>query len=72
MNFCKWIPKAKNGTGKLFFGSHINKDLVYGQTRSTGNFHYCEILGLLKKDTSTVKSNFSNFDKVIIPLTKST
>ena len=22
-NFCKWIPKAENGTGKLFFVSVI-------------------------------------------------
>ena len=36
MNFCKWIPKAENGTGKLFYGSVI---LDHGKNMVTETFN---------------------------------
>ena len=36
MNFCKWIPKAENGTWKLFFVSVI---LEHGKNMVTETFN---------------------------------
>ena len=43
MNFCKWIPKAENGTWKLFFGSVI---LEHGKNMVTETFNTVKSYGL--------------------------